>query len=144
MDLNELLEEWSKDSDIDRTELGREAIKIPKLHAKYFKIFASERLAMRRLEEKYKELRQLKYEYYDGTLDKSTLDKYGWDPQPLKILRADIANYISADADIIDLNLKIAYAKEKVDFLESAIRSLQTRGYNIKSAIDWEKFKVGL
>jgi hypothetical protein len=33
--------------------------------------------------------------------------------------------------------------KEKVDFVESIIKSLTTRGYQIKSAIDWEKFKVG-
>jgi hypothetical protein len=28
--------------------------------------------------------------------------------------------------------------------LENVIRSLVNRGFNIKSAIDWEKFKVGI
>jgi len=47
------------------------------------------------------------------------------------------------DKDIVSINLKIAYQKEKVDFLDSAIRSLNTRGYNLRAAIDWEKFKMG-
>ena len=32
---------------------------------------------------------------------------------------------------------------EKVDTLESIIKSISNRGYLIKSAIDYEKFKVG-
>jgi len=99
---------------------------------------------MRKIEESMKELRKLKYQYYDGTLDKYELDEHGWEPNPLKILRGDLKDYVDADKDVIDYNLKLAYAKEKVDLLENIIRSLNTRGYNIKSAIDWEKFKVGI
>ena len=76
-------------------------------------------------------------------MDYEDLTDLGWEPNPLKILRADIPQYIDADKDIVDLNLKIAYQKEKVDFLDSAIRSLNTRGYNLRAAIDWEKFKMG-
>ena len=52
--------------------------------------------------------------------------------------------YVDGDEEVIEMNLKIGYQKEKVDFLENAIRSLTNRGFNIKSAIDWEKFKVGI
>ena len=34
--------------------------------------------------------------------------------------------------------------KEKVDFLESIIKSLNNRGFNLNAAIQWEKFKVGI
>tara|TARA_Y100001973_G_C5206924_1_gene342147 strand:+ start:983 stop:1417 length:435 start_codon:yes stop_codon:yes gene_type:complete len=144
MNLEEILDTWASDCNIDRTELGEESLKIPQLHSKYFKIFSTERLAMRKIEESMKELRKLKYQYYDGTLDKYELDEHGWEPNPLKILRGDLKDYVDADKDVIDYNLKLAYAKEKVDLLENIIRSLNTRGYNIKSAIDWEKFKVGI
>jgi N6-adenosine-specific RNA methylase IME4 len=72
------------------------------------------------------------------------MNELGWEPNPLKILRADIPQYIDADKDIIELTLKISYQNEKVDFLEQAIRSLNSRGFNIKSAVEWEKFKVGI
>jgi len=41
------------------------------------------------------------------------------------------------------MNLKIAYQQEKIDALESIIKMLHNRGFHIKSAIDFERFKVG-
>ena len=81
---------------------------------------------------------------YNGSLDYTELTELGWEPNPLKILRTDIPQYVDSDKDYIELTLKIAYQQEKVDFLESAIRSLNSRGFNIKAAVEWEKFKVGL
>lgn len=144
MQLDEILSEWRKDCEIDRTELGDEALKIPKLHSKYYNIYATERLLLRKQETELKVLQKLKYEYYGGTLDYEELKEQGWEPNNLKILRADIPQYVDSDKDIIELTLKIAYQKEKVEFLDNAIRSLNSRGYNIKAAIDWEKFKVGM
>jgi hypothetical protein len=59
------------------------------------------------------------------------------------ILKADIPMYMEADKDIIDLSLKIGMQQEKVDFLESIIKSFQTRGYTIKNAIDFMRFSMG-
>jgi hypothetical protein len=39
--------------------------------------------------------------------------------------------------------LKIAVQQEKVDVLESIIKSIKDRGFQIKNAIEWERFKVG-
>jgi hypothetical protein len=74
----------------------------------------------------------------------SDLEERGWVPNPLKILKSDLALYIDSDKDIINHNLKVAYQKEKIDFLESVIRTINNRGFHIKNAIDWEKFKVGI
>jgi hypothetical protein len=50
MKIEEILDNWKEDSKIDRTELGDEALKIPKLHHKYYQIYVSERLSVRSLE----------------------------------------------------------------------------------------------
>ena len=42
--LDELLEEWRKDADIDRTEPGKALLDIPKLHSKYLNILSRHRL----------------------------------------------------------------------------------------------------
>lgn len=144
MTLDELFDLWTKDCEIDRTELGSEALKIPKLHSKYFKLYSTERLTLRKLEQDLKVLKRQSYEYFNGTLDHDEMLELGWDPNPLKILRADIPSYIDSSKDIIDLTLKIAYQQEKVDFVENCVRSINARGYNLKAAIDWEKFKVGM
>lgn len=51
--------------------------------------------------------------------------------------------YIEADPVVQSYALRIEMQKEKVDFVEAIIKSLVTRGYQIKGAIDWEKFKMG-
>jgi hypothetical protein len=77
-------------------------------------------------------------------MDPEELHSLGWEPQPLQILKADVGEYIAADPDMINADQKRAYQQEKVDFSDSIIRSLVNRGFNIRAAIDWEKFKVGL
>lgn len=143
MNLDDYFEYWQEDSKIDRTELGEESIKIPQLHYKYYKFYSNERLNYTRLVEQSKQLKRLKYEHYMGTLSHEDYKDLGWEPNQLKILKADVPMYMDSDQDIIDSNLKIAYAKEKIDFLENVIRTLNTRGYQLKNAIDWERFKVG-
>lgn len=143
MRIDEIQALWEQDANIERMELGNEAIKIPKLHAKYYKIYIDERLALRKAQADYKVLVKDKTQYYMGTMDKAELDDRGWTQNPLRILKADIPAYLDADPDIIKQSLKIGYQQEKVDFLESIIKSLRERGFNIKSAIEWERFKVG-
>lgn len=143
MKLEEIQEHWERDSCIDRTELGEESLRIPQLHSKYYKMFSKERMLLRKLETDYKELHYDKYEWYAGTISREKMDMYGWEPNPLKYLRSDIPMAMDGDADIRQVTLRIDMQKEKVDFLESIIKSLPTRGYQISQAIAWEKFKVG-
>ena len=46
--------------------------------------------------------------------------------------------------DLLNADEIQRYQQEKVDFLDSAIKSLTNRGFNLKAAIDWEKFKMGV
>lgn len=144
MKLDEIYELWREDSQIDRTELGEESLKIPQLHYKYFKIYSTERLTLKKYEADMKQLRLSKYEFYTQGPTKETQD-LGWELPPVgKVLKTDAPTYIDADKDVVDLSLKISMQQEKLEILDSIIRSLNNRGYNIKSAIDWEKFKVGI
>jgi len=143
MKFEDLFEEWKKDSEIDRTELGLESLKIPKLHHKYYTYLVSERALAKKLESQFKQLKLAKYEFYSQghTEETRTL---GWElPARGMILKADIPMYMEADKDIVDLSLKIGMQQEKVEFLESIIKSFQTRGYIIKNAIDFAKFTMG-
>ena len=144
MTLQEIQTLWSKDAEVDRSALGEEASKIPQLHSKYFKIFATERLKLRQMELVSKQLYTDLWEYYQGNFDYEMCEEKGWEPFQLKILKSDITFYIDRNQDWVDSQLKLAMQKEKVDFLESIIKSLNGRGFNINAAINWEKFKVGI
>jgi len=143
MKLDDIMEMWSEDCNVNRLELGEESLKLPKLHSKYLRIFTEERLLLRRLEGERKELILLKHDYYRGVMPEEDLRSNGWEPFRLNVLKSDIPMYIEADQDIVKLNLRVAMQQEKVDALESIIRSINNRGYLIKNAIEFEKFKVG-
>jgi hypothetical protein len=143
MRLEEIQSLWEQDAQIDRTELGDESLRIVKLHSKYYRIFSQERLMLRKMEAEYKELYRDKYEWFNGTLAKETMNLHGWEPNPLKILRTDISMYIEADEQMRTAGLKVEMQREKVEFLESIIKTLIPMGYNIKNAIEWAKFQNG-
>ena len=143
MKLETIYEEWGKDSEIDMTDLGNEAIKIPKLHHKYFQTYSSEKLLLRKYEAEMKTLKLSKYEFYTQGPSKETQEK-GWAlPARGMILKQEMPMYLEGDQDIINLSLKIGMQQEKVELLESIIKSLINRGFQIKSAIDWNKFTMG-
>ena len=143
MTLDDIMEEWKKDCNLDRTELGEESLKIPKLHHKYYQMFSRERLLLKKYESEMKRLKLDKYEFYTmGPSDESR--SKGWTiPARGMILKSDVSMYMEADPDIIETNLKISYQQEKTEVLESIIKSFVGRGFNIKAAIEFEKFKMG-
>lgn len=143
MNIEQIVDEWSKDTKIDQTDLAAESVKIPSLHNKYVKILFNEKLRLRKLEADFKVLKREKYEFYSQGPSKETEDK-GWKLPPRGvILKTDVPMYLDSDEDIISLSLKIGYSKEKIDLLEEIIKSINNRGYNIRSAIDWHKFTMG-
>lgn len=144
MTLDEIFEEWDKDSTVDPTELGNAALDLAKLHHKYYRMFSRERLLLKKLESDLKVLKREKSEFYvDGPTQEQI--EMGWVLPPKGKIRvkSDVPVYVDSDNDIIAMNLKIAYQQEKVDLLESIIKLISNRGFQIKSAIEWEKFKVG-
>ena len=143
MKIDELIEIWTKDSVVDKTELANEAIKIAQLHSKYYNFFVYERLKLKALETDYKKLKLEKHEFYTQGPNEETRKKEWKMPAMGRPLKTDIPMYLDADSDLIELNLRISYQTELVNFLESILKSLINRGYNIKSAIDFIKFTNG-
>jgi hypothetical protein len=80
--------------------------------------------------------------YLDGPTHEQK--KQGWEmPAKGKILRSDVNLYLEADDHLSAFDLKIAYQQEKVDLLESIIKTISMRGYHARVAADWAKFQVG-
>lgn len=143
MKIEQIIELWDTDTNIDKTELGDESVKIPKLHHKYYQILIQERLLLRKYEADMKELKLQKYEFYKDGHTEETRSK-GWElPAKGMILKSDIPMYMDADKDIINLSLKIGMQLEKIDMLDSIIKTIMNRGYVLKNAIDWYKFTMG-
>ena len=66
MKLEEILNLWQKDVEIDKSHLDVEILNIPKLHHKYLKILSQERLIYKELDRKKKDIIQSLWMYYSG------------------------------------------------------------------------------
>ena len=144
MKLEDIRKMVAEDSVIDDTELDLESLKIPQLHNKYLNIYHDEKFSLARFDSELKKGVRLKWEYYTGKLDQSQLDEHGLEPFPLKILKQDIDKYMESDDDLIVLNQRYIYKKEKVDYLESVLKEITNRHWKIKNAIEWRRFTSGV
>lgn len=144
VNIDALMEEWSKDAPIDETEPSRELARIPTLHAKYLRAMTHHNLIAKKMTAEYHKLRKIKWEYYNGDLNNpEDLEKYGLDPNPKKILRADIPTYLDSDTELNNILLKKVMQEEIVSFCQSVLKELNNRTWQMKSFIDWEKFTSG-
>lgn len=144
VNIDDLMEEWSKDSKIDETEPGRELIKTSSLHSKYLRILTHHNLICKKLMSDYQKLKKLKWEYYSGDLNNpEDLEQYNFEPMVKKVLRQDIPMYIDSDNDLNNILLKKTAHQEIVDFCGSVLKELNNRTWQLKSFIDWERFTSG-
>jgi len=142
--IEEIIDMWQEDVKIDETELSRESLNIPLLHGKYLKFFSQERLKLRALKMKQKQLQQQLMDYYRGDLNNpEDLAELGREPYPYKRLKQDISYYVDSDSEMVQLNMKLVYQQEVVDILEEIIKSINTRGYVIKNSLDFLRFTSG-
>ena len=45
---------------------------------------------------------------------------------------------------IIKLEHKIAYLETTIKYIDGVLRSIQSRGWDIKNAISWKQFEAGM
>ena len=55
-----------------------------------------------------------------------------------------ISIYIESDEDIIAAEHKITYLETTVKYIDGVLRSIQSRGWDIKNAISWKSFEAGM
>jgi hypothetical protein len=142
--LNTIVEMWIKDSQIDETNLVSESLKIPSLHSKYLKLLVKEKLILSSIKVNKTELSQTLQEYYKGDLNNpDDLSQIKREPFAKKLLKQDVHNYVEADKEMVNSLIKIAIQQEIVDALTEIIKSINTRNFVIKNAIDYMKFING-
>ena len=143
MKLEDIQELWHRDSKIDYTELGTESIRIPQIHDKYLKIFTDERIRLKGVEFELSKMVRTKTEYYSGKMSQEELERRGWEQYLGRLLKNEITNYIESDDDVIKLKQQLVVLQEKINYLDSVIRMINNRGFQIKNALDWLKFSHG-
>lgn len=146
LDLNEILEQWKHDAEIDRYKLDDTSIATAKLHAKYLEYLTLTKLQLKRAEHAQRILFKDKFMYYEGKMSQEEINEKNWqyDPFqgniPTKAMKEKMAD---ADTDIQKSEEKITYLKTTIDTLEEIIQTLRWRHSTIKNIIDWRRLEAG-
>ena len=142
IDLEAIQEMWEKDSKIDRDNLHEESLNIPSLHAKYFALYNNIFLLRKRAEQQRKNIRHERYEYFSGKADPEI---YVENPCGKKIRDKDtMTKYLDADEKLSNASLKIDYYDTMLTYIESILKVIQNRTFQIKNAIEFMRFQSGL
>jgi len=141
MNLEQIQDMWEKDSKIDPDNLHDESLKVPQLHSKYYTLYNTITLLRERAREQYSKVRLERYNYYTG---KAPAEVYVEEPFPYKVREKDaIQRHLEADDKMNKVDMKIKYYDIMLKFLEEIIRNISGRTYQIKNAIEWNKFQAG-
>jgi hypothetical protein len=141
IDLDMIQKMWEKDAQIDMDNLHTESTNIPVLHAKYFEFYNNIILLKKKAEQQKKNIRHERYEYFSGKADPEV---YIENPFPKKIRdKETLQKYLDADEKLSQVCLKTDYYETILNYLESILKVIQNRTYQIKNAIEFIKFQAG-
>ena len=142
--LKELQDMWQEDCKVDELNLGQESTRIPELHSKYLNHLSTLRLQCRRSQSELFKMRRLKWKYYRGELDQKELNERGWDQYLGNApLNNQMNEFLDTDEDVIKLTDKLEYLNTCMTLCESVMKSISSRSFDIKNAIEWTKFTNG-
>jgi len=141
IDLETIQEMWEKDSKMDPDNLHTESLNVPVLHAKYFDLYNTINLLKKRAEQQKKRIRHERYEYFTGKADPEI---YLENPFPKKVRdKETLQGYLDSDEKLSQICLKIDYYETLLNYIESILKVIQNRTYQIKNAIEFIKFQAG-
>lgn len=144
MTIDEIYEMWEKDCAIDNNFLSDASVDTPKIHSKYVQLLVNTKLKLTKLNYDYNTLRKTKFRYYRGELTRDELKELGWEQWAYsKPLKADMEEFLTGDDDLAKLKIKIEYLEAMQFLLESIMKAISARDWQIRNSIEFKKFIAG-
>jgi hypothetical protein len=146
---NNVKAQWQEDSQVDfqfkskqyTEDLAQLSLGIPYQHNKYlnyYNDFSTEKSA---LEFQYRIKVRDKREYYQGEADPEVYKEKPFG-QTIKTSEK-MKVYLEADEDLINIEMKIEFINKALFYLDNVLKMVSNRSFQIKNAIEWEKFING-
>ena len=136
-DIKDMLE---KDKSVDHTQLDTESLKIPEQAVKYQQMAHDEAVILRYLEREYNIMKLNRWMYYMGKADDEVYEK---EPFDHKVLKSDINIFLESDSILNEIQDRIVTQTEKLKLVVEAGKTMQNKSFNIKNALEHQKFMGG-
>ena len=143
MKIDDILNEWKNDTVLDDLNLDKESVRISNLHAKYITLLSDDRRLVRGYQSQKKQIISKLRNYYSGSATQEELTDIGREQFLGKTLKNEIMINVELDELIISIDAKISMLEVKILALEEIMKSINSRGYQIKNAIDWRRLTLG-
>ena len=140
MKIDEIKYQIEIDKKIDHTQLDTESLKIPEQAVKYQQMAHDAALRLRFLEKEYNVARYKRWMYYMGKADPSEYEKSPFDH---KVLKADVNIFLESDSILNEIQDRIIAQTEKLKLVVEAGKVMQNKSFNIKNALEHQKFMGG-
>jgi hypothetical protein len=148
MQLQEILDMWAEDGQIDQFKLDDTTIKNASLHSKYLSLITVAKLKKKQKKLDYDKLLKDKWLYYNGKLSKDQIDAKGWEYDPFnglhKPLKGEMDFYYNSDDDIQKFQAELEYHIVLVDTLKEILDTIRWRHQSIGNIIKWRSFEAGV
>jgi len=132
--LSDIIMDWEEDCVFDPTNVLNEIQRASKLHQKYLKKYLYFKTLAKKLEHDLSTQRREKVEYYRGRSEK---------PFPVKIAVSETETYIESDSDYQSVDKALSEAHNAVFYTEKIIKQLEQRSWDLKNAMEFQKFISG-
>lgn len=136
----DLFTELEADSKIDNTSLDLELTRIPYLQSKWMKRYVQLSRDVRREESAFARVKLARSNYWTGLAPD---DVYKEEPLTRRVLKAELADVLSADPKVQEAQDRLETFKEVALVVEKFISTLNNRGYNLGKAVDFVRWKNG-
>lgn len=144
MKLEEIESLWEQDKKIDVTKLSEEVFRTINLSDKYQKLFSRETIVLHKLNQEQTLIYKDRWKFYNKLADPKDYQNYQDDGYfDKKVLKKDQDIFLHADQQILNIETKIELQKVKLTYIETILKSLRDRNFQIKNYIEWEKFRAG-
>ena len=140
MKIDDIKTQLEKDKKIDHTQLDVESLRIPEQAVKYQQMAHDEALRLRFLEKEYNVARYNRWMYYMGKADPDVYDK---EPFDHKVLKSDLNVFLDSDLILNEIQDRIVAQTEKLKLVVEAGKVMQNKSFNIKNALEHQKFMGG-
>jgi hypothetical protein len=140
MKIEDIKDMLDKDRSIDHTRLDTESLKIPEQAVKYQQMAHDEAVILRYLEREYNIMKLKRWMYYMG---KASDEEYEKEPFDHKVLKSDVNTFLEADSKLCNIQDRIILQTEKLKLVVEAGKVMQNKSFNIKNALEHQKFMGG-
>ena len=142
--LDDIKSSWKEDCLIVNNKIREEIVRTPILHSKYLDMLIECKNEYRTVEIECIKLHRILSRYYRGEFTKQELIDLKRDQwQGVKPIKSELEQLISTDDLMIELQTKLGHYKICLDSLESILKTISSRSYDLRALLDAEKFYSG-